>query len=131
MAGWQAPRSDDRAFARSRPCPPDASGRPEEVGQQVDCAGQLPVCSRSRLRGAVTISKPDFACALADRMLAEVSESPDNDEAIEALRRRRPGHLDLTAIISRGITPCDRQPQALAQIPSPHVPADQRGDPNR
>jgi hypothetical protein len=72
--------------------------------------------------GPVTISKPDFACAPADRMLAEVSESPDNDEAIEALRRRRPGHLDLTAIISRGITPCDRQPQAVAQIPSPLVP---------
>lgn len=40
--------------------------------------------------GPVTISKPDFACALADRILAEVSESPGNDEAIEALRRRRP-----------------------------------------
>jgi hypothetical protein len=40
--------------------------------------------------GPVTISKPDFARALADRMLAELSETPDNDQAIEALRRRRP-----------------------------------------
>lgn len=40
--------------------------------------------------GPVAISKPDFACALADRILAEVSESPGDDEAIEALRRRRP-----------------------------------------
>jgi hypothetical protein len=39
--------------------------------------------------GPVTISKPDFARALADRMLAEISETPDNDQAIEALRRRR------------------------------------------
>ena len=40
--------------------------------------------------GPVTISKPDFARALADRMLAELSETPDNDQAVEALRRRRP-----------------------------------------
>lgn len=40
--------------------------------------------------GPVTIAKPDFACALADRMLAEVSESPDIDQAIEAQRPKRP-----------------------------------------
>lgn len=40
--------------------------------------------------GPVTISKPDFARALADRILVEVGQAHGNEEAIEALRRRRP-----------------------------------------
>lgn len=50
----------------------------------------LKLAEDPRYGGPITISKPDFARALADRMLAELSESPDNDQAIEALRRRRP-----------------------------------------
>lgn len=40
--------------------------------------------------GPVTISKPDFARALADRILADLSEAPDDEQAIEGPRRNRP-----------------------------------------
>ena len=40
--------------------------------------------------GPVTVSKPDFARALADRMLRELADAQGDEQAIEALRRDRP-----------------------------------------
>lgn len=40
--------------------------------------------------GPVTISKPDFARALADRILTELDEAQADEQAIESLRRNRP-----------------------------------------
>ncbi len=40
--------------------------------------------------GPVTISKPDLASALADRMLRELDDADDNEQMVQALRERRP-----------------------------------------
>jgi hypothetical protein len=40
--------------------------------------------------GPVTISKPGFASALADRILTEFDEAQGDEQAVEAFRRRRP-----------------------------------------
>ncbi len=50
----------------------------------------LKLAEDPRYGGPVTVSKPDFARALADRMLADLGETADNEQAIEALRRSRP-----------------------------------------
>ncbi|GLY99649.1 hypothetical protein [Actinoplanes sp. NBRC 103695] len=40
--------------------------------------------------GPVTISKPDFATALAERILLELNDTHDDEQKLQALRERRP-----------------------------------------
>jgi hypothetical protein len=65
--------------------------RRERAREDPGLAGTLlKLAEDPKYGGPVTISKPDLARALADRILEELNEVQGDEQAIEALRRRRP-----------------------------------------
>jgi hypothetical protein len=65
--------------------------RRERAREDPGLAGTLlKLAEDPKYGGPVTISKPDFAYALADRILGELNEAQGDEQAIEALRRSRP-----------------------------------------
>lgn len=79
----------------------------------------LKLAEDPRYGGPVTVSKPDFARALADRMLADLSETADNEQADEALRRSRP----LLAFVLDRVLPVLTGPRWQWVIRLPRIPA--------
>jgi hypothetical protein len=65
--------------------------RRERAREDPGLAGTLlKLAEDPRYGGPVTISKPDFARALADRLLSELDEAQGDEQAIEVMRRSRP-----------------------------------------
>lgn len=65
--------------------------RCRKAGERPGLAGTLlDLAQDPKYGGPVTIRKPDFACALADRMLTDLGETSDDEQANTAVRRDRP-----------------------------------------
>jgi hypothetical protein len=65
--------------------------RSRKAGEQPGRAGTLlKLAQDPKYGGPVTISKPDFARALADQMLADLARAEDDKQATDAVLARRP-----------------------------------------
>jgi hypothetical protein len=65
--------------------------RSRKAGEQPGRAGTLlKLAQDPKYGGPVTISKPDFARALADQMLADLDAAEDDKQATDAVLQNRP-----------------------------------------
>jgi len=65
--------------------------RSRKAGEQPGRAGTLlKLAQDPKYGGPVTVSKPDFARALADQMLADLDEAEGDKQATEAVLQNRP-----------------------------------------